>query len=167
MDRDDRRTARRLGLMLWFRLARAYAQNVRAAGEHLRRWGLTAAQFDVLAQVGSAEGITQRDLARRLFVTQGNVAQLVAKMEARGLVERERQGRVKRLRLTPVGRQLYEEVVPQQERLQASQFEALSLEERRQLLGLLRKLERARRAGSSPRGGSPAKRDRRRGPCNS
>ncbi|MBE3589429.1 MAG: MarR family transcriptional regulator [Firmicutes bacterium] len=166
MDREAR-AARRLGLLLWFRLARAYGQNLRAAAAHLRRWDLTAAQFDVLAQVGAAEGITQGELARRLFVTQGNVAQLVARLEARGLLQREREGRVKRLRLTPAGRRLYSEVVPEQERLQAAQFEALSLEERRRLLALLRKLERARRSPPPASGGRGAARERSRGPWSS
>lgn len=133
------------GRLLWFRIARIYGRNLRVSSEHLRRWDLSAAQFDVLAQVGSAEGLTQTELARRLLVTQGNITQLLDKMERSGLLERRREGRTKHLLLTPAGRALYAEVVPAQEALQAQQFESLSAAEQRQLLALLRKVDRAQR----------------------
>src|SRR3712207_8018674 len=55
------------------------------------------AQFDVLAHVGAAEGITQQQLADSLLVTKGNIAQLLDRMQKRGLIERRPQGRINRL----------------------------------------------------------------------
>lgn len=139
------RTERRLGVALWGRLARFYERQLRLAGVHLRAWGLSTAQFDVLAQVGAHEGMTQQELAERLLVTQGNITQLLDKLERRGLLRRCPEGRLKRLVLTEAGRRLRDDVVPAQERFQAQQFAPLSLAERHQLLELLRKLQHAER----------------------
>lgn len=137
--------SRKPGVLLWFRIARIYTRNLRAASDHLRPYGLSAAQFDILAHVGSSTALTQQDLARRMLVTEGNITQLLDKMQTRGLLARRREGRVNHLMLTAAGHTLYEQVRPEQERLQSRQFGPLSVAEQRQLLALLRKLERAGR----------------------
>ncbi len=137
---------RRLGVALWARLARVYGHNMRLAEGRLRDAGLSVAQFDVLAHVGAHEGITQQELARRLLVTQGNITQLLDKLERRGLIRRQPEGRLKRLALTEDGWRLHDHVIPGQERFQAEQFAALTDAERRQLLALLRKLQHSQRA---------------------
>jgi DNA-binding MarR family transcriptional regulator len=125
------------------RLARVYQKVDRASVLHLRRFGLSVAQFDVLARVGAAPGMTQQELADALLVTKGNVCQLLDRMEADGLLERRPEGRAKRLHLTERGERLRADAVPAQERLVAAQLEALSPDEQRQLLALVRKLERS------------------------
>ena len=127
----------------WLRLARVYHQLDRASAEHLRAYGLSVAQFDVLAQVGAHEGLTQQELADALLVTKGNVCQLVERMEQAGLVARQQEGRCKRLYLTERGRALWEQAVPAQERLIAERFAALDGAEQRSLHALLRQLDRA------------------------
>jgi len=134
--------ARRLGVALWARLARIYGRNVRLAEARLRAWDLSVAQFDALAQIGAHERLTQQELAQRLLVTQGNVTQLLDRLERRGLIRRCPEGRLKRVMLTEDGRRLRAEVVPGQEQFQVEQFAALSEAEQRQLLTLLRKLQR-------------------------
>jgi DNA-binding MarR family transcriptional regulator len=125
------------------RLARVFQKVDRASAEHLRQWGLSVAQFDVLAQVGSAEGITQQELADRLLVTKGNICQLLDRMEQAGLISRRQAGRVNHLALTDAGQRLYQEVAPVQERFIAGQFSVLSPEEEAQILSILRKLDHA------------------------
>lgn len=143
--RGNSRAERRLGVALWGRLARFYERQLRLAGAHLRAWDLSTAQFDVLAQIGRHEGMTQLELAERLLVTQGNITQLLDKLERRGLLRRCPEGRLKRLVLTEAGRRIHDDIVPAQEHFQARQFTPLSLAERRQLLALLRKLQHAQR----------------------
>lgn len=126
----------------WLRLARVYLRTVRAMAEHLRPFGLTGAQFDVLAQVGAAEGRTQQELAESLLTTKGNICQLLSRMEAGGLLRRVPDGRANRLHLTPAGRRLYAQVLPAHEAWVAQRFAVLTAEERAQLSGLLRRLER-------------------------
>lgn len=140
---------RRVAVALWGRLARVYSRQLRLATDHLRTWQLSPAQFDVLATVGGHEGLTQQELARRLLVTQGNITQHLDKLEQRGLLRRCREGRLKRLVLTPAGRQLCDVVVPAQEEFQAQQFAPLSPAEQRQLLKLLRQLMQAPTGESS------------------
>ncbi len=127
----------------WMRLARVFQKVDRASAEHLRAWGLSVAQFDLLAQVGSSEGITQQELADKLLVTKGNICQLLDRLEQRGLIRRRQEGRVNHLFLTDAGQRLYDEAVPVQEGLIAEQFAALAPEEQNQLLALLRKLDHA------------------------
>ncbi len=134
---------RRLAVLAWLRLTRVFQKIERASAENFRRWDLSAAQFDVLAQLGPSEGITQQELANKLYVTKGNVCQLLDKMEQRGLVLREQHGRSNRLYLTDSGHQLFDETVPSEEAVLAEMFSALSLDEQAQLLALLRKLDHA------------------------
>jgi DNA-binding MarR family transcriptional regulator len=115
----------------------------RGLAGHLKLWNLNNAQFDVLAHVGAAEGITQQELADSLLVTKGNVAQLLDRMEKRGLIERCPQGRANRLFLTDEGRRAFAGVVPAHEALIDERLSVLSKEEQRQLFELMRKLDHA------------------------
>ncbi len=134
---------RRMMILTWLRLARVYQKIDRASVVHLRPWNLNVAQFDVLTQVGSANGITQQELADRLLVTKGNISQLIDRMERLGLLQRCQHGRTNVLSLTEAGQQLYNEVVPAQEAMIVQQLSALSTQEVEQLLTLLRKLDHA------------------------
>ena len=127
----------------WLRLVRTYQKVSQIAAEDLRRERLSTGQFDVLAQVGAAEGSTQQQIADALLVTKSNVCQLLDRMERAGLVERQQHGRTNHLYLTPEGRRLYDRVIPSHERKIAELFSALSTEEQADLLGLLRKLDHA------------------------
>ena len=127
----------------WLRLMRTHQKLSQAAAEDLRREGLTTGQFDVLAQVGAAEGSTQQQVADALLVTKSNVCQLLDRMERAGIVRREQHGRTNHLYLTPEGKRLYDRVVPSHERRIAELFSALTHEEQTALLGLLRKLDHA------------------------
>jgi DNA-binding MarR family transcriptional regulator len=136
-------TLRQPSVLAWLRLVRVFQKVDRASAEFLRRWDLSVAQFDVLAQVSTAEGMKQQELANRLLVTKGNVSQLLDRLEQRGLIRRCQDGRAARLRLTEQGRALTAEVVPAQEEFIAQRFACLSDDERHQLHTLLHKLDRA------------------------
>src|ERR1700736_668791 len=106
------REVRTPGLLAWLRLVRVFQKVDRASSESLRFRQLSPAQLDVLAKVGSTEGISQQELADALLVTKGNVCQLLDKMEGSGLLERRPHGRVTRLFLTAQGRGVHDDVVP-------------------------------------------------------
>jgi DNA-binding MarR family transcriptional regulator len=141
---------RNIEVVAWLRLANVFTKVEHAGMDHLRSRGLSLAQFDVLAQVGSYDGSTQQEVADALLVTKGNITQLLDKMESAGLLRRRQEGRVNRLCLTESGRQLYDLVVPEQEARIAEQFVALSRQECEQLHHLLRKLDRALEAHGAP-----------------
>jgi DNA-binding MarR family transcriptional regulator len=130
-------------VLAWLRLARVYHKVDQASAVHLRSWHLSVAQFDVLAQIGAAPGLTQQELATALLVTKGNICQLLNRMEHDGLIERVAEGRTNRLYLTCAGQALFKEAVPAQEKLIARLFSALSAEDQAALLRLLRGLDRA------------------------
>src|SRR5690349_13113425 len=132
--RPQARNVRRPGLLAWLRLVRVFQKVDRAATDSLRCRQLSPAQLDVLAKVGSAEGISQQELADALLVTKGNVCQLLDKMEANGLLERRPDGRVNRLFLTDSGRAVHDQVVPRHDELLAEQFSTLTDDDQRELL---------------------------------
>src|ERR671926_1474454 len=132
--RLQNRQLRTPGLLAWMRLARVFQKVDRAASESLRCRQLSPAQVDVLAKVGSSEGISQQELANALLVTKGNVCQLLDKMEGSGLLERRPDGRVNRLFLTEQGRRVHDEVVPRHDALLAQQFDTLTAPQQRELL---------------------------------
>ncbi len=137
------KSLRRPSVLAYVRLLRVSQKIERELELQLRRWGLNNAQFDVLAQVGAAEGLTQQELADHLLVTKGNVAQLVARLEGRGVIERRPQGRTNRLFLTEGGRSLFEKAVPEHEALVDELLSALTQGEQGSLHDLLRKLDRS------------------------
>ena len=137
------RALRTPALLAWLRLMRVWHKVTRVAGEDLRASGLTMGQFSVLAHGGAAEGMAQQQLAETLAVTQGNVCQLLDKMERAGLLERRQEGRSNRLFLTPQGQALYRQVVPAHEALVAEQFAGLPAEQQAHLHRLLRDLDRS------------------------
>ncbi|WP_244897349.1 MarR family winged helix-turn-helix transcriptional regulator [Marinococcus halophilus] len=132
----------RLGLLLWFRLSRVYEQNLSRSAAHLKQAGLSPPQFDILAQVHAHQPITQKELAGKLFVTKGSVTYLLKKLEDENLVTRRQTWKEKHISLTPKGSRTLEEVAPGQEHFQAAQFDSLTAAEKRELLRLLRKLQK-------------------------
>src|SRR5215213_1629481 len=132
-----------LGVVAWLRLVRVFQKVEQLSTERMRVVGLTMGQFDVLAQVGAAEGATQQEVADALLVTKSNVCQLLDRMERAGLVERQQQGRTNLLHLTEDGRRLYDRVVPAHERRLAEHLSGLTPEEQAIVLGLLRKVDQS------------------------
>lgn len=132
---------RMISILAWFRLSRFYNESIRKSNQHLKKWGLSAAQFDALAQIRKSGRICQQDLAEKLLVTKGNVTHMLSKMEKLGWVTREREWKTKYITLTEAGRSLLDEALPAQEQFQADQFGKLSIEEKKQLLELLKKIQ--------------------------
>lgn len=139
------RTDPRPGVLAWLRLARHHSRTTHALAEVLRPFGLSTAEFDVLAQLSPRGGLRQSDVARRLLVTQGNVTYLVRRLSQRGWVERRREGRSKRLDLTEAGRERLQLALPAVEAFHGRQLAALEAGEVEALLRALRRLERAGR----------------------
>jgi len=68
---------------------------------------VTQRQFTVLAAAGQAEGMTQNDLVRATGIDRSTLADLVARMLTKGLLERERSAtdaRANTVRVSPTGR---------------------------------------------------------------
>ena len=96
-----------LAMRVWFRLIRLEARTQVAITERLREIGLSVPQCDVLTTLTEQEGVSQQVLARRLYVTKGNISGLLDRLETAGLVERrstEADRRQYEIHLTSAGR---------------------------------------------------------------
>ncbi len=73
----------------------------------LKTVGLSVAQCDVLTTLTEREGMSQQELAQRLYVTKGNISGLIDRLEAAKFVERRSIASDRRshaIYLTPEGR---------------------------------------------------------------
>jgi DNA-binding MarR family transcriptional regulator len=96
-------------MRVWFRFLRLHNRVSLAMSGRLKAIGLSIPQFDVLSTLSEREGITQSELADRLYVTKGNVSGLIDRLVEAGLVERRAIATDRRsyaLHLTAVGRDL-------------------------------------------------------------
>lgn len=73
---------------VWFRFLRLETRIRLEIGGRLKGIGLSVPQCDVLTTLTEQEGLSQQDLAQRLYVTKGNISGLIDRLEAAGLVER-------------------------------------------------------------------------------
>ena len=130
-------------VITWMRLARVYTLVDRETVNLLRRFDLSVAQFDVIAQVGAGEGRTQQELADALLVTKGNITQLLDRLETRGLIERrvEAGRRGKQIFLAEAGWALNREAIPAQEALIATLVGRLPVKDQDELNQILRRFQ--------------------------
>jgi DNA-binding MarR family transcriptional regulator len=134
---------------VWFRLLRLESRINTALGSRLRALGLTAPQCDVLTTLTEREGVSQQELAERLYVTKGNISGLIDRLVAGGLVERRAIAGDRRshaIYLTPAGRRRANEAIAMQREFVAQTIGQLSAEKLidfEELLILTRDLVRA------------------------
>jgi MarR family transcriptional regulator, organic hydroperoxide resistance regulator len=73
---------------IWLRFLRLHQRVQTLGAQTLRPLGLSVPQFDVLTSLTDREGMSQSELAQRLFVTKGNVSGLIDRLVEAKLVER-------------------------------------------------------------------------------
>lgn len=122
---------------------RVYHKLQRRAAQTSQRHDLSLGRFDVLNHAGVRAGQTQQELAAALFVTKGNICQLLDGMEADGLLQRRREGRSNHVHLTPAGDALRTKILVEQEAELDWGFQGLTADEQQTLLRLLAKLDRS------------------------
>ncbi|HWU51015.1 MAG TPA: MarR family transcriptional regulator [Asticcacaulis sp.] len=108
---------------------------------------LSQRQYAVLSALDDAEGLTQADLVKTTGIDRSTLADLVARMAAKGLLARERSvsdGRANLVQLTDEGRAALADAAPKVAAADAKILELLSPPKRDSFLKLLRKLVHAR-----------------------
>jgi DNA-binding MarR family transcriptional regulator len=96
---------------VWFRFMRLHQRMLGQMTNRIRALGLSIPQFDLLSTLTEREGISQSELAERLYVTKGNVSGLADRLVQAGLIERRAIAGDRRsyaMHLTPEGRRLAE-----------------------------------------------------------
>ncbi len=125
-------------------LLRAETSLRRSLSAELEREGVTAAGFSVLVVLTTAGGsIELRALRRRLGLTKANATEIVATLEARGLVLRRRlehDRRASAVDITRAGAALAERLFPAHTERVSNAFGGLDETEKRDLADLCRRL---------------------------
>ncbi|WP_441984032.1 MarR family winged helix-turn-helix transcriptional regulator [Microvirga sp. 2YAF29] len=104
-------------LRIWFRFIRLHRRAMNTVASELKVLGLSIPQFDLLSTLTEREGMSQQELAERLYVTKGNVSGLLDRMVEADLVERRAipgDRRSNALYLTKKGRDLAEKGIAAQ-----------------------------------------------------
>lgn len=115
--------------------------------DHLARFDLTAAAFDVLASLrrsGPKQRRTAGQLAEQGLVTSGGITQRIDRLEKDGLVRRVRDEADRRkvyVQLTPKGRKVIDKILAIHFEEQELMLEGITRSERTQLADLLGRLE--------------------------
>lgn len=81
----------------------------------LRPYGLTPAQFDIIATLGNTEGMNFRELGEKTLITKGTLTGVVDRLAAMKLVRRvagQSDRRTMRVELTKKGMALFEQAHP-------------------------------------------------------
>jgi DNA-binding MarR family transcriptional regulator len=125
--------------------------------------GVTQRQYAVLAAAADHEGATQTDLVRVTGIDRSTLADMAARMIAKGLIERQRStadARANTVRLTELGRTILEDARPKMAEADARLLKLIAGGGRRTaLVTILRDLVRAERVPGQPssEAGRPAK----------
>ncbi|NML42948.1 MarR family transcriptional regulator [Ramlibacter sp. G-1-2-2] len=128
-------------LRLWLRLLTCTQLVEKQVRTLLReRFDTTLPRFDLMAQLERAPaGLKMNELSRRMMVTGGNVTGITDQLVTEGLVERidvEGDRRAYRVRLTPKGRKLFNDMARQHEDWIVEAFSSLNEKD----IGTLHKL---------------------------
>lgn len=129
-------------LRLWLRLL---ACTNRVEGVIRKRlsqdFATTLPRFDLLAQLERApQGLSMRELSKRLMVTGGNITGITDQLEAEGLVLREAHPSDRRsytVKLTAAGKRLFKRMAATHEQWVVELLEGWSPDEKTQVYGLL------------------------------
>lgn len=124
--------------------------------------GLTPRQYAILSAISGAEGSTQSQLVRLTGVDRSTLAELLSRLEARGLVARSRSGgdaRANRVALTVDGRALLETAHPLASAADEALLQRLPEDRRSRFLKDLRRLVAGPEAGRKEKGGKKKARE--------
>lgn len=132
-----------IGSLIWLRIMRFTHQSNQLSNEFLKRFDLTVAQFDVLAQIYLYGPLTQSELAEKVVVTQGGISRMLTRLEKEGCIVRKQDWKTKTISLTEKSEAILEKAVPAQLAFQTSFFEdILTKEEEKTLYKLMSKVHK-------------------------
>ena len=118
------------------------------ASEYSERFGLTIPEWRVMAVLGGMPGLSAREVAERTAMDKVQVSRAVARLLSAKRIQKEadgEDGRVTRLKLSPKGRTIYDEIVPLALHLEELFLSSLTPAERKTFDALMTKLGRQAR----------------------
>ena len=135
-------------------LAECYQAFAAYSGAHVRKLGLTCAQFDIVATLGNTPGMTCKELGEKTLITKGTLTGVLDRMEIRGLIRRTASDADRRqvfIVLTAQGVRTFERAFPAHIGHLKPAFTVLSPRELDQTTELLHKLRDALREAGAER----------------
>jgi DNA-binding MarR family transcriptional regulator len=129
--------------LICYNCKRAYLSIMPLFAERMAQYDLRTADFSVLSLLRANPNITQKRLSQAISISPPNLATLLDRLEARGLVVRQRNPLDKRsqtLALSAAGARLCASAEQTASGLERDATAMLSAREREQLLGLLQKI---------------------------
>lgn len=124
-------------------LVRAYQAFTRFDAALIRGYGLTQAQFDIIATLGNTDGMTFKQIGELTLITKGTLTGVVDRLERDGLVRRHAGADDRRstlVRLTARGERVFERVFPRHIAALKTRFDRLGAHELRDTEHVLKKL---------------------------
>jgi DNA-binding MarR family transcriptional regulator len=140
------------------RRAEQYAAEIFLKASHVN--GITLRQTVLLAAITEAEGASQSDLVRATGVDRSTLAEMMARMERKGLIARsasEEDGRAKSVSLTPEGRARLQAAVPAMRQVDAALVAAQPRNKRASFRQTLTALASAADAAAADEAGEPVR----------
>lgn len=130
-------------LNAYVKLMRASESMTARIHSHLTDAGLTITQFGVMEVLSSLGPLNQREIARKILKSSGNITLVIDNLEKRGLVKRERSKEDRRyyaVDLTAAGRKLIGTIFPRHAAKVVEEMKALTGAEQEELSRLCRKV---------------------------
>ena len=131
-------------------LARIFARGLAA---RIKPLGISTGTFPALLELWEEDGLTQKQLVRRLDIEQATMANTLARMERDGLIVRkkdESDGRVQRIWLTGQARDIRDAAGAAALAENDATLSGLSDAERRQFISLMQKVIETNRQSGRP-----------------
>ena len=139
--------SKRLSEFLPYQLSIASnAVSTRIAEQYRRRFALKTTEWRIMAVLGDAGALTQRELSQATLMDKVPVNRACKVLEDRGLAERrpnEKDGRSHLLELTAEGRAVHAGIMPLAEKIERELFACLTEEQQDALRGMLVSLREA------------------------
>ena len=116
-----------------------------ALGRHLKRYDIPTSQFYILRLQWGDKGDSQKDIAKRAFMSESVASQVIKKMENRGLVRRKpdpKDSRAHLVSLTISGRKFREAIVKEGLQISAEHTPDISREDMKTTIQVLSKVRK-------------------------
>src|ERR1700761_5962291 len=145
------------GIHLWLVLWKASRAVEAQAQRSIARFGMVQSDFGVLEALLHRGPLSAKQLGAKVLLTSGSVTAAIDRLATRGLVRREDDARDRRaciVHLTAAGRRLIERAFAQHREEMEEALKGFSLEDRKSLLPLLRRLGRVAEGAEAFNGAS-------------
>ncbi len=132
-----------LALTTWVKLARASASFTKKSNDNIKSFGLTQPQFAVIEILGHLGPLKVGEICNKMLVSGGNMTLVLDNIEKLGHIERvpsKDDRRAILVRLTPKGKELFNETFIIHAEHITKLMSVLTLEEQKTLGNLLKKL---------------------------